>query len=186
MAAEEERILRRTSQNVFDGFFDGSEILGRKAARRSRRESALIERANLVALQERWVFQTVFPSWFDSDNVLEVSRLPVGRGAWNNQNGKLFCTDVIDRNHNDRAGLVASYLFSEDRIQKDKEEVSALDQHSFDSPEGPLICLGSLGFGTVHHSLDSSGSPTDSGVICAYPVTLGRKQSALASSKSKP
>jgi hypothetical protein len=48
----------------------------------------LIKRANLVALEERWVFQTVFPSWFDSDNVFEVSRLPVGRGAWNNQNGK--------------------------------------------------------------------------------------------------
>jgi len=83
MSAEEERILRRTSQNVFDGFFDRSEILGRKTADRSRREPALIERANLVALEERWVFQTVFPGWFDSDNVLEVSRLPVGRGAWN-------------------------------------------------------------------------------------------------------
>ena len=79
-----------------------------------------------MALQERWVFQTVFPSWFDSDNVLEASRFPVGRGAWNNQNGKLLWTDVIDRNHDDWAGLVASYFFSEDRIQKDKEEVSCL------------------------------------------------------------
>jgi hypothetical protein len=143
MSAEEERILRRTSQNAFDGFFDGSEILGRKAARRSRRESALIERANLMALEERWVFPTVFPSWFDSDNVLEVSRLPIGRGTWNNQNGKLFRTDVIDRDHNDRACFVASYFFAEDRIQEDKKELSALDQHIFDSPERPLICSGS-------------------------------------------
>ena len=119
MAAEEERILRRTSQNVFDGFFDGSEILGRKAARRSRREPALIERANLVALEERWVFQTVFPSWFDSDNVLEVSpasRRP--RCLEQPRPGSLFCTEVIDRDHDDWAGLVASYFFSEDRIAK--------------------------------------------------------------------
>ena len=186
MAAEEGRILGRNSQNVFDGFFDRSEVLGRKTTDRSRREPALIERANLVTLEERRAFQTVFLSWFDSDNVLEVSRLPVGRGAWNNQNGKLFCIDVIDRNHNDRSGLVASNLFSKDRIKKNEEEVSALDPHSLYSLLGPLDCLGNLGFGAVHHSLDSSGSPTESGVTCANPVTLGRKPSAVALSKSKP
>ena len=106
MAAEEERILRRTSQNVFDGFFDRSEILGRKTADRSRREPALIECANLVALEERWVFQTVFPSWFDSDNVLEMVWFSFGRSARNNQDRKPFRIEVIDRDHNDRAGLI--------------------------------------------------------------------------------
>jgi hypothetical protein len=110
MAAEEERILRRTSQNVFDGVFDGSEILGRKAAHRSRREPASIKRANLVALEQRWVFQTVFPSWFDSDNVLEMVWFSFGRSARNNQDRKPFRIEVIDRDHNDRVGLITTPL----------------------------------------------------------------------------
>ena len=142
MSAEEERILRRTSQNVFDGFFDRSEILGRKTADRSRREPALIERANLVALEERWVFQTVFPSWFDSDNVFEMVWFSFGRSARNNQDRKPFRIEVIDRDHNDRAGLIASYFFSEDRIQEDKRELSTLDQHSPDSRERRFIRSG--------------------------------------------
>jgi len=142
MAAEEERILRRTSQNVFDGFFDRSEVLRRKTADRSRRKPALIERANLVALEERWVFQTVFPSWFDSDNVLEMVWFSFGRSARNNQDRKPFRNEVIERDHNDRAGFIASYFFSEDRIQEYKRELPTLDQHSPDSRERRFIRSG--------------------------------------------